>query len=68
MNLLNLKKLDKRVKMKKIKDKSINLDVKGQGCWNDCFHAAHWENNTARNSKNCAYHGKSYNSQINMFL
>lgn len=28
----------------KINDKELNLDVKGQGCWDRCIQTGHWVN------------------------
>ena len=36
------------LKISKIKDKSVNLEVRGQGCWDDCTVYGHWENNINR--------------------
>ena len=44
-----------KMKIEKIEDKSLNLDVQGQGCWNDCFIAAHYEQKT-QNVKGCIFY------------
>lgn len=41
------------LKIKKIKDKNVNLEVRGQGCWDDCTVYGHWENNVDK--KNCVW-------------
>lgn len=54
-------------KMKKIMDKSMNLDVKGQGCWDDCFvRSGYWERRTS--TPNCNYIAAKYDWVTNPFL
>lgn len=44
------------LKIEKIEDKSLNLDVQGQGCWSDCYIGAHWEEKADFNTYGCEWH------------
>lgn len=35
------------MEIKKIEDTSMNLEVKGQGCWNDCYVGGYWSGKKA---------------------
>lgn len=53
---------------KKIQDKSMNLDVKGQGtgCWNDCLvTSGYWERNMS--TPNCNYVNPKFDQVTNPF-
>lgn len=56
------------LKIKKIEDKSMNLDVQGQGCWSDCFIGGHWENKSSQHTPGCNWIGDHYNAQTNIVL
>ncbi len=56
------------LKNKKIQDKSLNLDVKGQGtgCWDDCFlRSGYWERKTSH--PNCSWIAPAYDWKDNFF-
>ena len=56
------------LKYKKIQDKSMNLDVKGQdrGCWDDCFYrSGYWERKTS--TPKCTWHAAEYDWKDNFF-
>ena len=44
------------LKIEKIEDKSLNLDVQGQGCHDDCYIGAHWELKANFNTMGCEWH------------
>ena len=48
------------LKIEKIEDKSLNLDVQGQGCWDDCFISRHWEAKSDFNTMGCSWHNDKY--------
>ncbi len=43
------------MKITKIEDTSLNLDVQGQGCWSDCYHGGHWELKTSTYTFGCSW-------------
>lgn len=44
------------LKIKKINDKSMNLDVQGEGCWDDCLEMGpHWELKKDFSTKGCVF-------------
>lgn len=47
-----MKEQEKRQVTKRVEDKSVNLEVQGQGCWSDCTIHGHWENNTSKSKCN----------------
>lgn len=52
--------------IKKIQDKSLNLDVKGQGCWSDCLvHTGYYERRTS--TPKCDYIAPEYDWRNNLF-
>jgi hypothetical protein len=50
----------------KIEDKTLNLDVQGQGCWNDCFIGEHWELKTA-NVSECVFYTDKHTAKTFIF-
>ena len=50
-----------------IKDKSLNLDVQGQGCTDDCYVAGHWELKASPSTTGCVYYSPSYTGKGNIF-
>lgn len=44
------------LKIDKIEDKSLNLDVQGQGCHDDCYIGAHWELKANYSTMGCEWH------------
>lgn len=52
----------------KILDKSLNLDVQGQGCWSDCYCGPYWENKTSTKKKGCSWHAEDWSPETNIFL
>ncbi|SCX02050.1 hypothetical protein SAMN02910339_00336 [Lachnospiraceae bacterium YSD2013] len=48
------------LKIEKIEDKSLNLDVQGQGCWDDCFIGEHWEAKSDFKTNGCSWHNDNY--------
>lgn len=59
-------KRPKKPDIQKVRDKSVNLDVQGQGCWDDCVHPSHWENNTS--SKSCVWTATHYSPKASTFF
>lgn len=55
-------------KVQQIKDKSLNLEVQGQGCWDDCYIAGHWELRASSRTFGCVYYSPHYNAKTNPFL
>ncbi len=53
--------------VKKITDKSLNLDIQGQGCWDDCFIAGHWENRSSTSTAGCNWIGDHNSPHNNPF-
>lgn len=47
----------------KITDKSLNLDVQGQSCWNDCYHPGSWSQKVSSGTSGCVYSGSYYNAE-----
>lgn len=47
------------LKITKIEDKVEELDVQGQGCWNDC---EIWANNTTAGKNHCERQFTAYNN------
>lgn len=43
----------------RIEDKSLNMDVQGQGCWDDCAHQGYWITKSSGTS-GCTYSGNYY--------
>ncbi|MGG4551447.1 hypothetical protein [Paenibacillus humicus] len=48
------------MKIEKIRDKEISLDIKGQGCGNDCFEEKVWVGATNGNTKGCVIYENVY--------
>lgn len=44
------------LKIEKIEDKSLNLDVQGQWCWDDCYIGAHWEFKADESTMGCVWY------------
>ena len=61
-----MKEQEKRQVAQKVEDKSVNLDVQGQGCWDDCTIYGHWENNTS--AKSCNWIGTHTSPVTNPML
>ncbi len=55
------------LKIEKIEDKSLNLDVQGQGCHDDCYIGAHWELKANFNTMGCEWHNATYTAESNIF-
>lgn len=51
------------MKITKIEDKSLNLDVQGQGCWNDCYTGGYWEKMANRDTPGCVWHNENNTSK-----
>lgn len=51
----------------KITDKSLNLDVQGQGCWSDCYFGGQWRCKTSTKTKSCYYVPPCYCEYQNIF-
>lgn len=56
------------MKITKIEDKSLNLDVQGQGCWNDCFIGAHWESKANEYTPGCVWKNDDYTSKSSFVM
>lgn len=56
------------MKITKIEDKSLNLDVQGQGCWNDCFIGAHWESKANGYTPGCVWKNDDYTSKSSFVM
>lgn len=48
---------EKKLEIKKIEDREENLDVQGQGCWDDC---SVWKNYTS--TPKCEFEKTAYNN------
>lgn len=55
-----LEKEGENMKIEKIRDKEISLDIKGQGCGNDCFEEKVWVGATNGNTKGCVIYENVY--------
>lgn len=51
------------MKITKIEDKSLNLDVQGQGCWDDCYIGGHWESKADKFTPGCVWHNEDNTSK-----
>ncbi|MCR5541241.1 MAG: hypothetical protein K6F71_10580 [Ruminococcus sp.] len=51
------------MKIEKIEDKSLNLDVQGQGCWSDCYVGGHWEEKANSKTNGCIWYNADYTSK-----
>jgi hypothetical protein len=69
MNIWNTKRREEKamLKIEKIEDKSLNLDVQGQGCHDDCYIGAHWELKANFNTMGCEWHNATYTAESNIF-
>lgn len=56
------------LKITKIEDKSLNLDVQGQGCWNDCYIGAHWEKQANSYTPGCVWKNEDYTAQSSFVM
>jgi len=45
----------------RILDKSLNLDVQGQGCWSDCYRSGFWSLKKSSSTKDCYWTEETYN-------
>lgn len=48
--------------IKKVNDKTMNLDVQGEGCWSDCYIGAYWEMRVDSKTKGCKKVKAHYNA------
>jgi len=56
------------MKIKKIQCKENNLKVKGQGCWDDCYHEPYYKGKTSyKDSPPCTYVRGYYDQVYSMF-
>lgn len=55
------------LKIQKIADTSLNMDVQGQGCWDDCYIGAHWENQSNSTQTGCIFYSPYWTLQKNFF-
>ena len=56
-------KENNELRIEKIKDKVDSLDIKGQGCWDDC---QIWKNNTT--TPKCEFDKTAYNNWFSLDL
>lgn len=56
------------VKITKIEDKSLNLDVQGQGCWGDCYIGGHWEKMADKYTLGCVWHNPDYTAKSSIVM
>lgn len=56
------------MKITKIEDKSLNLDVQGQGCWSDCYIGGHWEAKADYNTFGCVWHNPDYTAKSSIVM
>ena len=54
------KKEGDQMNIRKISDKEICLDIKGQGCGNDCLESKVWVGATNGNTKGCVIYENAY--------
>ena len=55
------------MKIKKIEDTSMNLEVKGQGCWNDCYVGGYWSGKKSTSTNGCSYYDVPNSAQTNFW-
>lgn len=51
------------MEIKKIKDTSMNLEVKGQGCWSDCYNGGYWSGKKSTKTNGCSYYDVPNNAK-----
>jgi len=51
----------------KILDKSLNMDVQGQGCWSDCYIGGYWTNKTSTTKPGCSWHSEDWGAEKWLF-
>lgn len=56
------------MKITKIEDKSLNLDVQGQGCWSDCYIGGHWEAKADYSTNGCVWHNPNYTVKSSILM
>ncbi|WDV47077.1 hypothetical protein PV797_05090 [Clostridiaceae bacterium M8S5] len=55
------------MKISKIKDTSLNLEIQGTGCWDDCYHGGHWELERSTQTEGCSWYGSYWDWITNPF-
>lgn len=55
------------MEIKKIEDTSMNLEVKGQGCWNDCYVGGYWSGKKSTSTNGCSYYDVPNSAQTNFW-
>ncbi|MDR2044601.1 MAG: hypothetical protein LBQ15_09605 [Clostridium sp.] len=55
------------LEIQKIEDKSLNLDVQGQGCDDDCYIGAHWELKSDFSTPGCVRYNEAWTAVSTIF-
>ena len=53
--------MTEKIKIEKINDKVETIEVRGQGCWDDC---EIWKNNTKKKKNKCRRDFTAYNNKF----
>lgn len=53
--------MTEKIKIEKINDKVETIEVRGQGCWDDC---EIWKNNTTAEKNKCRRDFTAYNNKF----
>lgn len=58
---------DSNSRIGKIQEKIEKIEVRGQGCWDDCYVAGHWVNRSSTTTYGCDWIGPRKTAYNNFF-